>query len=115
MATDRYNYNIGEWIMGKSNIFIDKWKYMMGEEIKKSSPSASYEDIEKYLNGIIEKNLKNPKCVIDNNYIHKAINSNCLEIIDWIENTKPICGGHGVFYKNQHQVKIGRASCRERV
>ena len=40
----------------------------------------------------------------EDNYIGKTIKTNLLSVIDWIKDTKPICAGHGVFFKNQHEV-----------
>ena len=84
--------------------FIKKWKKEMKTTLNRMYPDIPKKDINKFLDNVIEENLKNPKCTIDNNYIHKRINTNLLEVIDWIEKTKPICAGHGVFFKNQHQV-----------
>lgn len=91
--------------MGNSDhIFIKKWKRKNRELLMQMNPEVSKKDVNKFLDKIIEKNLKNSKCQIDNNYIGKTLNTTLLDVCDWVEETKPICAGGGVFFKNQHQV-----------
>jgi hypothetical protein len=85
-------------------IFIKKWKKHTKKLLKASYPDISKKEIDKFLDKEILKYVKDHDCVIDNNYLGKRIKSTLLEIYDWIYNTKPICGGFGVFYRNQHQV-----------
>lgn len=68
-------------------------------------PEIPKKEIKKFLDKEVKKYLKNPECEIDNNYIGKTIKTNLLSVIDWIRDTKPICAGHGVFFKNQHEIK----------
>lgn len=84
--------------------FIKKWKKQNLKILERMYPEVSRKDIKKFLNEIIEKNLKNPNCNIDNDYLDKNIKTTLLDVIDWIEDTKPICAGFGVFYKNQHEM-----------
>lgn len=67
-------------------------------------PHIPKKEIKDFLNKQIEENLIDRECFIHNNYVHKKAKLTLLEVIDWIRLNNPICGGHGVFYKNQHQV-----------
>ena len=89
----------------KNSIFIKKWKKINYKMIKTSYPDVPKKEIMAFLDKEIETHLSNPECYIDNNYLKKKIKSTLLDIYDWITKTKPICGGHGVFFRNQHQVK----------
>lgn len=85
-------------------IFIKEWKRENRKMLKRMHPEFSKKEINSFLDEIIEKCLKNPNCMIDNNYANVNMKSNLLEVYNWIKLTKPICGGYGVFYKNQHEV-----------
>lgn len=85
------------------NIFLKKWKKYYLDLFTRMYPEIDRKELKKYLNEIIDKNLVNPKAKIHNNYIHKSIDVDLLSVIDWMEETKPIIGGFGVFYKNQNE------------
>lgn len=84
--------------------FIKKWKKKQISILTSMYPNLDKEHLSDFLNNIIEERIVNPSAVIHNNYIHKQIKVDLLSLIDWFENNKPIAGGFGVFYKNQHQV-----------
>lgn len=85
--------------------FVKRWRKKTLKLLEQMYPEVSRKDIKKFLNKIIEERIKNPNCEIDNDYLNKNIKTTLLDVIDWIEATKPICAGFGVFYKNQHEVK----------
>lgn len=91
--------------MAKTHIFLKRWKRDNTQVLKQMYPHIPDTEIDSFLDDIIKENIQNPKCVLDNNYIDKQIKTTLLDVIDWIDKVKPICGGHGVFYKNQHQEK----------
>lgn len=88
----------------KDHVFIKRWKKDMRNTLKTAYPNISKKEINEFLDKEIEKYIKNPTCRIENNYLGKKIESNLLEIVDWIDRTKPICAGHGVFFRDQHTV-----------
>lgn len=90
--------------MKVSNNFIDEWKRSVKSVIRKMYPLMQEKQLDEILNDIIKHNLKDKKVILDNNYIGKKINTTLLKTYEWIKETKPIIGGHGVLYKNQHQV-----------
>jgi len=102
-------HNIGGDIMAKTSytdyIFVKRWKKYNYKLLHRSYPEISKKQLKKFLDEQINEHIKDPECYIDNNYIGKRFNMTLLEVYDWIELTKPICGGHGVFFKNQHKVK----------
>ena len=87
----------------KNHVFIKKWKKNNKQILSKLYPDINSDDIDRFLDDIISENIKNPVCTLDNNYVDKEIRTTLLDIIDWVDQQKPICAGHGVFYKNQHQ------------
>lgn len=87
--------------MMKLSVFLTKWKNEATSQIKLIRPDMSDEELDKYLDKVIKKKLVNPECILDNNYRHKTVRSNLLAIYDWVDATKPIIGGYGVFYNNQ--------------
>lgn len=88
----------------KDYIFLERWKKENYKILHKMYPDISKKEIYSFLDDMINENIKNPKVIIDNNYIRKQINTDLLSTINWLENTNPIMAGHGVLYKNQHQV-----------
>lgn len=84
-------------------IFVTEWRIAAREKIKMVRPDLTDKEIEKYLDKVIESRLENPPCQLDNNYIHQTVNSNLLAIYDWLVTGKPIIGGYGVLFRNQHQ------------
>ena len=91
--------------MNKSDTtLMRKWKKRVCKMLKTSYPEISKREIMKFLDEIIERDLKSPACVIDNDYLNVRLNTDLLEVTEWIAKTKPICGGYGVFYRNQHQI-----------
>jgi len=86
-------------------IFLKEWKKTNRKILHQLYPEISKKEINEFLDDIINENIKNPRVILDNNYINKQINTNLLNTINWIHNTDPICAGHGVLFKNQHQVK----------
>lgn len=89
----------------EKHLFLKRWKDKQYRMLSKAYPECSKKHIMEFLDNEIKINLQNPECYIDNNYLHKKIKSTLLDIYDWIERTNPICAGHGVFFRNQHQVK----------
>jgi len=88
----------------QKHIFITEWRRKVRKILKRMHPEISKKEINLFLDEIIKNNLNNPECIIDNNYANVSIKSSLLEVYDWVKTTKPICGGFGVFYKNQHEV-----------
>ena len=55
----------------KEHVFLKEWKKENIKLLKLVHPDWDENDIEKKLDKIIDKNLKNPDCALHNNYIHK--------------------------------------------
>ena len=84
-------------------IFLADWRKEAKNKLSFMRPDLTKEQIDKYLDKVVEKKFVNPPCLLDNNYIHKTIKSNLSAIYDWIKIKKPIIGGYAVFFKNQHE------------
>ena len=78
------------------HVFLKEWKQEQISLLKLVHPEWDEDDIEKKLDKIIDKNLKNPLCALHNNYIHKMARTTVLDIYDYIHKTKPIMAGGGV-------------------
>lgn len=89
----------------KNSIFFNEWRTAQKNILSKMYPEVSEDKLDKFIFEIAQKRAIITPCTIDNNYVHKAVNSNLVDIYDWIKKTKPICGGFGVFYKNHNQIK----------
>lgn len=85
------------------SVFISDWISEVKNKLKLIRPDLTETQINEYLLNVVKKKLKNPPCVLDNNYINKKLETDLLSIYNWIKNNKPIIGGYGVFYKNQNE------------
>lgn len=91
-------------VLSKNHKFLKEWKKHYANVFTNIYPELSKKEIKEFLDEIIEERLVNPEAKLHNNYVHKQIKVDLLSVIDWFEETKPIAGGFGVFYKNQEQV-----------
>ena len=69
--------------------------------LKQMNPKWDEDDIKKIVDKQILKRVKNPKVVLDNNYIHQSRETSLLSVFDWCLDTKPIICGNATFFK-QH-------------
>ena len=86
------------------HLFLQEWKDEQIRLVKQVHPEYDDDRIEKVLDRMIDKRLKNPDCAINNNYVNKQARSTVLDIYDFIHYNKLIIAGGGVLFKNQHQV-----------
>lgn len=84
--------------------FSKKWVKHYTNILERSNPEIPRKEIKKYLQGVINEKMINTPATIHNNYRHEEINVSLLDVIDWYNDTNPIGGGFGVFFKNQHEV-----------
>ena len=84
--------------------FIEQWKKEMISKIQLAHPEWKKKKLDEYLDNVIEKNLKDPRCVIHNSYKDKTANTSLLNTIEFIHRNQPILGGYGVMFQNQNQV-----------
>ena len=89
--------------MKNEHVFLKEWKKDQTRLLMRMDPSLTKDEIKDYLNDVIDKELKNRECVLSNNYQNKAANTTLLDLIDFIDMTKPITAGGGVLFKNQHE------------
>lgn len=81
--------------------FVKHWKKHQSNILLNIHPELDKKELEVFLDEVIDNSLVNPKAEIHNSYIHKSINDDLLSVINWVEKTKPIISGFGVFFKNQ--------------
>ena len=89
--------------MKNEHVFLKEWKKEQTRLLMLIDPSLSKDEIKDYLDDVIDKKLKNRECVLSNNYQNKAANTTLLDLLDFIDMTKPITTGGGVLFKNQHE------------
>ena len=82
--------------------FLSRWKKENIKMIKLVHPEWDEKKIEKKLDKIIDKKLKNPECALVNDYLNKSAKTTLLDLYDYVANTKPIIAGGGVLFKNQN-------------
>lgn len=85
------------------SIFLNEWTDAQKSILSKMYPEIPEDKLEKFIKETAKKRVVKTPCVVDNNYVKKSVNSNLVDIYDWVKTTKPICGGFGVFFKNHSQ------------
>lgn len=80
--------------------YIQEWKEKMLNVIRLQYNENELSDkkIEKYLDDQIEKNLKNHRVLLVNNYTNKISRTTILEMIDLIRRNNLICAGGGCLF-----------------
>lgn len=79
------------------------WKKDKLDSILLVHPEYDKEKVTDFLDKIIDKKLKNPRCKLHNNYLHRVAPTTLLDIYDYIVEKKPIMAGGGVLFRNQNQ------------
>lgn len=85
---------------GEDSVFESQWKDEMRKRIKLrfQGKKLSEKKVEKYLDAVFHKHMKNPKVKIVNNYREKQTETDLLSLIDEIDRHELIIGGGGVLY-----------------
>lgn len=80
--------------------YLKEWKSKMADIIRMKYPKDKLSDdqIEIYLNKTIERNLKDPRLLIVNNYKSKISRTTILKLIELIRKNKLICAGGGCLF-----------------
>ena len=60
--------------------FLRDWKKFMSDNISRMYPDLDEEEIDEELNQMIKENCINPECEIHNNYQHRKVKLNLLEV-----------------------------------
>lgn len=85
--------------------FKEVWVKENLKTYHKMYPELNKKELKEYIENIFDTHVNDKKLVLDNNYVKKSVSTSILEIYEWMQETKPIIAGHGVFYRNQNQVK----------
>lgn len=89
-----------------SSVFSKRWKARMSQLIKLQygrEYDLDKDKVNKYLDSILAKNIKNPKIALVNNYTNVIAKTDVLSTIDLIENNQLIIGGGGCIYAQQSE------------
>jgi DNA polymerase elongation subunit (family B) len=82
--------------------FVKRWVNHNTRLIMQMYPELKKDEVKKVIRDFLDETIVNQKCMIHNNYVGKTIDLTLLDLIDWIEDTKPVVAGYGVFFKNQN-------------
>lgn len=81
--------------------FKETWVKENMKMFSRMYPELTKEQLKQFLEELFDERVNDRRLVMDNNHINKAVNSSILEIYEWIQATKPVIAGNGVFYRNQ--------------
>ena len=87
----------------KDSEYVKRYKKRMMQSIKLINPDWSSDKVEKIIDKMIDKQIKNPKVIMDNNFTGEQKEASLISVFDWTFANKPIIAGNGTFYKNQYQ------------
>ena len=87
----------------KDSEYVKRYKKRMMQSIKLINPDWSSDKVEKIIDEMIDKRIKNPKVIMDNNFTGEQKEASLISVFDWTFANKPIIAGNGTFYKNQYQ------------
>ena len=76
----------------------EAWVPRMVFAMQTKFPSLSPEKIEEMVNTIYENTMKNHDVQIYNSYEDILMNTNLIDVLNWIQNTKPLIADSGVFF-----------------
>lgn len=80
---------------------IDRYHEKICDIYMRTHKNASREQVINIIEQITNENLRNIPCVIDNNVTHVKMETDIINVINWIESSKPIITATGSFFK-QH-------------
>jgi hypothetical protein len=87
----------------KNSTFLKDWKKQNIFNFKQLHPNLKENQIEDFLDKVIEENINIKTGILNNNYNGRKIAVDTLRIYDWYKRVKPITAGNGCFFMNQEQ------------
>lgn len=82
---------------------LKDWRNHQASVLLNMYPELDPKDLKNLLDNIIDERVTSPDVSIHNSYVHKHIDDSLLGVTNWFNRSKPIAGGFGVFFKNQHE------------
>lgn len=86
-----------------TSVVLKRWAKEQRAILETSYPTMDKKTIKVFVDKMIERHLINPSGKMINNYLNLNMEVDLLHICNWLEDTKPIIGGFGVFFMNQNQ------------
>ena len=83
--------------------FIKQWRDTQMIVLSKMYPQLSEDELLNILHEQIKLKCVDANATLHNNHENKTIKTTLLNVVDWIEDTKPILAGFGTFFSNQDQ------------
>lgn len=87
----------------KTNYFIQDWINNVRTTLTLLYPDVKENEIESFLEDVIDKNIKVPVATLDNNYTHTSKDIDVLTLMQWVKDREFIIAGNGTIFKNQNQ------------
>lgn len=85
------------------DIFKEKWITEMVNKIKLCNPNDDIKQIVEFVTKMYNKNFKDSKCRIYNNYEKEEVNTTINSVINWLYVKKPILTESGSLFKQHDQ------------
>lgn len=86
------------------NKYLEIYKDKMKKQLLRMHPDWDEDKLDKKISKIIDRDVKNPEVILDNNYIKKTKKSTLLTTLNWEMERKPILAGNGTFYKQHSEI-----------
>ena len=83
---------------------LERYREEMVRTIKRLHPQVSNNEMRKGIEYSIRKRYKEHKCVLDNNYTKKQVETTLLAMADYIDAKEPICTAYGVLFRKHGEV-----------
>lgn len=90
--------------MSKST-FVNKWIKEMKAKLMFLHEDWNEYEVEKAVEEVLWSKITDIPCNVVNTYKCRRVETTLLNIMQYIYDRKPILGGYGVLYKNQHECK----------
>lgn len=86
------------------NDYLILYKDKMKRQLLRKHPEWDEDILDKKIAEIINRDVQNPKVILDNNYIKERQDSTLLSTLHWAMQRKPIMAGNGTFYKQHKEI-----------
>lgn len=87
----------------RNNYFINDWINQASQTVLLKYPNLKKEEVNEFLETVIDKNIKVPIATLDNNYTHVSRDIDVLTLMQWVKDKEFIIAGNGTIFKNHKQ------------
>lgn len=83
---------------------LERYREEMTRAVKRLHPQVNNTEMRKAIEYSIRKRYKEHRCVLDNNYTKKQVETTLLAMADYIDSKEPICTAYGVLFRKHGEV-----------